>query len=91
MGGRLRKFKKAHGSDILVDKKKLAGAGRLNEKIISKLQNYYGLAIRQNTHSLLSMGSAAVKLPEVKHDICSMTLTQSGVRCGMPKFTSSSL
>ena len=60
MGGRLRKFKKAHGSDILADNKKLGGAGRLNEKIINKLQNDYGLAIRQNTHSLLSMRNAVV-------------------------------
>ena len=60
VGSRLRKFKKAHGSEILADKKKLGGAGRLNEKIINKLQNYYRLAIRQNTHSLLSMRDTVV-------------------------------
>ena len=60
VGGRLRKFKKAHGNEILADKKKLGGAGRLNEKIINKLQNYYGLAIHQNTHSLWPMRNAVV-------------------------------
>ena len=44
--GRLRKFVKVHGSDILIDVKKLGGAGRLHAKIINVLQNYYGLAIR---------------------------------------------
>ena len=32
VGGRLRRFKKKHGGDILADDKKLGGAGRLNEK-----------------------------------------------------------
>ena len=40
------------------DKKKLGGAGRLNGKVINKLQNYYGLAIRQNTDSLPKMRKA---------------------------------
>ena len=34
VGSRLRKFKKENGSKILKDKKKLGGAGRLNDKII---------------------------------------------------------
>ena len=58
VGGRLRKLKKANGSKLLEDKKKLGGAGRLNEKVINKLQNYYGLAIRQNTDSLPKMRKA---------------------------------
>ena len=56
VGGRLRRFVKAHGSEILADGKKLVGVGRLHAK--KKLQNYYGLAIRQNTHSLFLMRKA---------------------------------
>ena len=40
------------------DKKQLGGAGRLNEKVINKLLNNYGLAIRQNTDSLPKMRKA---------------------------------
>ena len=48
VGGRLRKL----------EKKKLGGGKRLNEKAINKLQNYYWLAIRQNTDSLIKMRKA---------------------------------
>ena len=58
VGRRLRRFKKKHGDDILADDKKLGGAGRLKEKWINKLPNYYGLAIRQNTHRLFLMRKA---------------------------------
>ena len=33
----------------LADGKTLRGRGRLTDKIINKLQNYYGLALRQST------------------------------------------
>ena len=58
VGGRLRKFKKENSSMVLSDKKKLGGKGRLHDKWINKLQNYYGLAIRQNTDSLNNMRKA---------------------------------
>ena len=58
VGSRLRIFKKENGSKILKDKKKLGGAGRLNDKIINILQNYYGIAIRRNTDSLNKMRKA---------------------------------
>ena len=58
VGSRLRKFNKENGSKILKDKKKFGGAGRLNDKIINKPQNYYGIAIRQNTDSLTKMRKA---------------------------------
>ena len=48
-------IKKEHGNELLADNKKLGGVGRLNDKWINKLQNYYGLAIRQNTDSLILM------------------------------------
>ena len=56
--GRLRKLKKEKGGEVLSDGKKLGGIGRLNEKYINRLQNYYGLAIRQNMHSLINMRKA---------------------------------
>ena len=52
VSGRLRKFVEAHGSEMLADGKKLGGVGRRHAKSINKLQNYYGVAIRQNTNSL---------------------------------------
>ena len=58
LGSRLRKLKKEKGGEVLSDGKKLDGIGRLNEKYINRLQNYYGLAIRQNTHSLINMRKA---------------------------------
>ena len=58
VGTRLRKFKKEKGSEMLSDGKTLGGIGRLNEKWINKLQNYYGLAIRQNTTDLDAMRRA---------------------------------
>ena len=58
VGTRLRKFKKENGSNVLSDGKKLGGVGRLNEKWINKLQNYYGIAIRQNTTDLNAMRRA---------------------------------
>ena len=55
---RLRKFKKEYGSNVFSDGKKLGGVGRLNKKWENKLQNYYGLAIRQNTTDLSAMRRA---------------------------------
>ena len=36
----------------------LSGAGKLTTKIINSMQNFYGLAIRQNTGNLYSMKKA---------------------------------
>ena len=58
VGGRLRKLKKEKGGEGLSDGKILGGIGRLNEKFINRLQNYYGLAIRQNTDSLINTRKA---------------------------------
>ena len=55
---RQRKFKKVHGNELLADNKKLGGVGRLDDKWINNLQNYYDLAIRQNTDSLILMRKA---------------------------------
>ena len=50
-GSRLRKLKKKT--------KGLGGKGRLTDSMIDRLQNYFGMAIRQNCHNLEAMQSAA--------------------------------
>ena len=51
VGTRLRNLKKKN--------KGLGGKGKLTDKKIDKLQNYYGIGIRRNTHSLEAMQKAA--------------------------------
>ena len=48
VGTRLRNMKKAYKGIKLKDGKPLTGKNRLTEKVINTLQNYYGMAIRQN-------------------------------------------
>ena len=48
VGTRLGDLKDRYRGIKLDDGKKFGGIGRLNEKTINTLQNYYGLAIRQN-------------------------------------------
>ena len=50
-GNRLRNLKK--------NVERLSGRGRLTDNIIDKLQNYYGMAIRQNNGDLNAMKSAS--------------------------------
>ena len=46
VGARLRKLK-ATNKSLLSDGKRLGGVGRLTDKKINKLQNYFGIAILQ--------------------------------------------
>ena len=52
VGSRLRKLKK--------NTKGLGGKGKLTDKFIDKLQNYYGIAIRSNVGDLNNMQSAVI-------------------------------
>ncbi|GFU03481.1 uncharacterized protein TNCV_2257121 [Trichonephila clavipes] len=52
VGSRLRKLKK--------NTKGLGGKGKLTDKLIDKLQNYYGFAIRSNVGCLEKMQSAVI-------------------------------
>lgn len=54
-GTRLRKLKKENKGIKLDDGKGLEGVGRLTDKKIDTLQNYYGFAIRQNQGNLENM------------------------------------
>ena len=49
LGTRLRKLRTNLKGKLLPDGKKISGKGRLTDKIINKMQNYFGMAIRQNT------------------------------------------
>ena len=51
---RLRKLRNEKKHEILSDGKIISGKGRLTDKIINKMQNYYGVAIRQNPGQLVT-------------------------------------
>lgn len=55
MGSRLRTLKTKVGKTKLADGKTFGGRGRLTWAAINEIQNYYGLAIRRNVHSLESV------------------------------------
>ena len=55
VGSRLRKLKKDYKGKKLSDGKVISGAGRLTDTMIDKLQNYFGIALRQNTSSVVDM------------------------------------
>ena len=57
-GTGLRKLKKEQCGEKLEDGLGLSGRGRLTEDAIDRLQAYYGIAIRSNTHNLQSMCKA---------------------------------
>ncbi|GFU40489.1 uncharacterized protein TNCV_1208481 [Trichonephila clavipes] len=58
MGSRLRKLKALRGKKKLSDGKTIGGKGRLTDAIISKLMNFYGNAIRANSHNVNEMRQA---------------------------------
>ena len=60
MGTRLRDLRKTMKSVMLPGEKKpgVHGAGRLSDKNINLLQNYYGMAIRQNNDNIYQMKKA---------------------------------
>ena len=79
VGGRLRKLK-ATNKERLSDGKTLGGKGRLTEKVINKLQNYFGIAVRQSTGKTVYDMKKAIGAvifhcsdandPEVRHRMC---------------------
>ena len=82
MGTRLRNLKKCTNKNDLEDKKSLGGKGRLTEKEINKIQNYYGIAIRQNIDNLYQMRknilavlhhSCVADLSDARHILCPKT------------------
>lgn len=55
LGTRLRKLRCDLTGKKLEDGKKIKGRGRLTDKAINTLQNYFGMAIRQNSSSVYLM------------------------------------
>ncbi len=55
MGSALCRLVVEYKGKFLSDSKKISGTGRLTKKVIDKLQNYYGMAIRSNVADLRGM------------------------------------
>ena len=55
MGSSLKTFKTDHKGKRLADGKPVGGKGRLTESVTNSMQNYYGLAIRNNKGNLQGM------------------------------------
>ena len=82
VGGRLRKLK-ATNKAKLSDGKPLGGKGRLTEKLINKLQNYFGIAIRQSCGTTVYQLKKAIGAVlfhcsdapslEIRHQMCPRT------------------
>ena len=58
MGTGIRKLKTKQSGTKLSDGKTLSGKNRLAQVAINKIQTYYDLAIRRNTHSVEAMKQA---------------------------------
>ncbi|GFX51188.1 uncharacterized protein TNCV_2735391 [Trichonephila clavipes] len=58
MGSRLQMLKALWGEKKLSDGKTIGGKGRLTDAFISKLTNFYGNAIRANSHNVNEMRQA---------------------------------
>ena len=52
MGSALRRLVVEYKGNFFLDSKKISGTGRRTKKVIDKLQNYYGMAIRSNVGDL---------------------------------------
>ena len=55
MGFALRRLGVEYKGKFLSDSTKISGTGRHTKKVIDKLQNYYGMAIRSNVGDLHGM------------------------------------
>jgi len=78
LGTRLRKLCNSYTGQKLSDGKPIKGKNRLTSSIIDTLQNYYGMAIRSNTDSLVNMVNAVLASlyhvastdEDPNHDLC---------------------
>ena len=55
LGTALRNLKKSYRGQKLSDGKTIGGKGRLTDKLMDTLQNYYGMAIRKNKGDIQAM------------------------------------
>ena len=79
VGSRCRNLRKTLKGAKLSDGKGISGRGRLTDKAINTLQNYYGMAIRSNTDDINAMKRAVgavlfhcsdVQLETERHKFC---------------------
>ena len=102
MGTRLRNLRKAKKGVLIpgLQRSGIAGIGRLSDKNINLLQNYYGMAIRQNNDNIYQMKKAigatlyhCTALEEnIRHQFCPQTVDswckwQSDKITGMNTYT----
>ena len=82
LGTRCRKVIALFHGQKLNDGKGISDAGRLTEKAINKLQNYFGIAIRQNVNNLYQMKKCVwavlfhnsnISDENVRHQFCPRT------------------
>ena len=75
LGTRLRNLIKAHKGT----KTSLSGKGKLTEKCINSMQNYYGMAIHSNSNNIYAMKKAVYAIlfhftnfgnPQMRHQFC---------------------
>ena len=82
VGTRLRKLRSEYKGRKLSDGKFLTGKGRLTDVAINSLQNYFGMAIRQNSGQLYAMkkaiGAALFHCSDLdesdRHKLCPQTM-----------------
>ena len=74
IGTALRKYKKDMKGKKLEDGKGIGGKGRLTDKVVDKIQNYYGEAIRENPGNLEGMKQSinAIKSHMIENDNLSL-------------------
>lgn len=83
LGTRLRKLRVAYKGKVLGDGKSLTGRGRLTDVAINTLQNFFGMAIRQNAGNIYPMKKAiaavlfhCTDIPDAeRHKFCPRTAT----------------
>ena len=62
MGTRLRNLTQTFRGQKLADGKGISGKNRLTKKVINTIQNYYGMAIRQNLNNIYAMKKAIIAI-----------------------------
>ena len=62
VGSRLRVLRAANKGKLLSDNKRISGKGRLTDKIINSLQNFYGMSIRNNSGNFYGMKKAVAAI-----------------------------
>ena len=62
MGTRLRNLRTEKKGLKLADGKGIAGKGRLTDKVVNLMQNYYGMAIRQNVDNVYAMKKSIIAI-----------------------------